>query len=40
MRCPDGEAVIRRASAAERIDPFAVFREWASEADEEAFADL
>ena len=36
----DGEVVIRRAAAAGRIDPCAVFHEWASEADEDAFADL
>ena len=36
----DGEVLIRRAAAGERIDPFAVFHEWGSEADEDAFADL
>jgi hypothetical protein len=32
--------LIRRAAATDRIDPFAVFHEWASETDEDAFADL
>ena len=36
----DGEVLIRRAPATDRVDPFAVFHEWSSEADEEAFADL
>jgi antitoxin PrlF len=36
----EGEVLIRRAATTERIDPFAVFHEWESEADEEAFADL
>jgi antitoxin PrlF len=36
----DGEVLIRRAPATERVDPFAVFHEWSSDADEEAFADL
>jgi antitoxin PrlF len=36
----DGEVLIRRVPATERIDPFAVFHEWSSEADEAAFADL
>lgn len=36
----DGEVLIRRAPATERADPFAVFHEWSSEADEEAFAEL
>jgi antitoxin PrlF len=36
----DGEVLIRRAAAAERVDPFAVFHEWEGETDEEAFADL
>lgn len=36
----EGEVLIRRAAATERIDPFAVFHEWESEADEDAFADL
>ena len=36
----DGEVLIRRAAATQRIVPFAVFHEWESEADEDAFADL
>ncbi len=36
----EGEVLIRRAATTERVDPFAVFHEWESEADEEAFADL
>jgi antitoxin PrlF len=36
----DGEVLIRRAPATDRVDPFAVFHEWSSAADEEAFADL
>jgi antitoxin PrlF len=36
----DGEVLIRRAPATDRVDPLAVFHEWSSEADEEAFADL
>jgi antitoxin PrlF len=36
----DDEVLIRRAPATERVDPFAVFHEWSSDADEEAFADL
>ena len=35
-----GEVLIRRAATTGQIDPFAVFHEWASEADEDAFADL
>jgi bifunctional DNA-binding transcriptional regulator/antitoxin component of YhaV-PrlF toxin-antitoxin module len=36
----DRVELIRRAAGPERIDPFAVFHEWGSEADEDAFADL
>jgi antitoxin PrlF len=36
----DGEVLIRRAPATDRVDPLAVFHKWSSEADEEAFADL
>jgi bifunctional DNA-binding transcriptional regulator/antitoxin component of YhaV-PrlF toxin-antitoxin module len=35
-----GEVLIRRAATSERVDPFAVFREWGGEADEDAVADL
>jgi hypothetical protein len=35
-----GEALIRCAPGTEQIDPFAVFHEWSSEADAEAFAGL
>lgn len=36
----EGDVLIRRAATSDRIDPFAVFHEWESEADEDAFADL
>jgi antitoxin PrlF len=36
----EGDVLIRRAAKTDQIDPFAVFHEWASEADENAFADL
>lgn len=36
----EGEVVIRPVRTAPRDDPFATFTEWASEADEEAYADL
>jgi antitoxin PrlF len=35
-----GEIVIRPVRASLRDDPFATFTEWASDADEEAYADL
>jgi AbrB family looped-hinge helix DNA binding protein len=36
----DGEVVVRRAPKAAQDDPFAVFNEWASPADAEAYGDL
>jgi antitoxin PrlF len=36
----DDEAVVRRAPKAAQDDPFAVFTEWASPADAEAYDDL
>jgi AbrB family looped-hinge helix DNA binding protein len=36
----DGQIVIRPMPGPERDDPFAVFTEWSSEADERAYADL
>jgi antitoxin PrlF len=36
----DGEVVVRAARRPSAGDPFALFTEWASEADEEAYADL
>lgn len=36
----DGEIVVRAVRRAPVDDPFAVFTEWAGEADEEAYADF
>lgn len=36
----DGDVVIRALRRQEGGDPFAVFTEWSSEADERAYADL
>jgi antitoxin PrlF len=35
-----GEVILRRAPGPARDDPFVLFDEWASAADEDAFADL
>lgn len=36
----NGEIVVRAVRRSRLDDPFALFTEWASEADEEAYADL
>ena len=35
----NGDVVVRRSTLAVAFDPFATFVEWASDADEEAYAD-
>jgi len=39
-RIAGGRVVIAKAGAADWVDPFATFDEWASEADRKGYADL